>query len=722
MRLVALIPLFLIAAGLGAAPISTEAEARLALLPHELFDENGAYRPASGDQTIWPTYPARHAPLEVQLTREGTELPAPRPGHVTRRPGIEGVRIYVESNPPGIPVTPQEGFEDWQTNAHGVFGVLVQVPPVQGECDFTFRTDDPEVRTLTLSLSVKSPNWLLWLALGMLGGLALFLYGMTVGSEGLQECAGGGFRDALHTLTRRPVRGLAAGTVLTIFTQSSSATTVMLVGFVRAGLMNLRQTLGPIFGAAIGTTLTVQLISFKVQTFALPMMAVGFGAMFFGARSPRARAIGKIIFGFGMIFFGMAVMGEVIEPLKSSPTFREMVTHLTSRPLWCLIFVTVFTALIQSSAATIGIALTLASQGLLDLHGSLAIIFGANIGTCITALLASVGGTADAKRVALAHLLYKVATVAVFFFWFMPDVLAWMATAVSHQMAAWFPSVPFLADTTTRQIANADTVLAVLSATLGMLFLRPPLERAVTWLIPAPTDDGKSEGRAKYLDLALLDSPALALGAATREISRMGRLVEEMLRASEEVVVSRDPAKLQWMRRRDDKVDRAFARTNKFLTKFTATKPGQEVNDRAIALLYVINDLESIGDQVVKILIPLIDKMIDNNLQFSEDGQADIAELHALVSDSLTKAMVAMTTAAEVELFEEVIRRQEELQVLGRRLHLRHLRRLQEGTQKSVETSSVHLDILNYLLRVHYHIFSVAWAAGRGVSTHEETP
>ncbi|MBN1478398.1 Na/Pi cotransporter family protein [Candidatus Sumerlaeota bacterium] len=712
-------PLVLVAASLGAATASPEA---ITLHRFEYIDENGQYTDASHDQSIWTTSPPQHAALRVQAVQGSAELPEPQPGHVARRPGQPGVRLFVESDPPGLTFHPGEQNSDWLTNGDGLFELIVPVPSHAGDYRFIFRTVDPSVHTLVLSISVKSPNWLLWLLLGMLGGLALFLHGMQLGSDGLQEAAGSRFRETLHTLTGRPIRGVMVGTVATIFTQSSSATTVMLVGFVRAGLMNLRQTFGPIFGAAIGTTLTVQLLSFKIQAYSLPLMAVGFLLMFFARRSPRTVAVGKIIFGFGMIFFGMAVMGEVIEPLKSSPAFRELIARLTSRPTWCLIVVTLFTALIQSSGATIGIALTLANQGLIDLHQSLPIIFGANIGTCVTAILASVGGTVEARRVAFAHLVYKVASVALFFFWFMPDVLAWMATQVSGLMAALLPSVPFLADTTARRMANADTIMCVGSAILAVLFFQTPLEKIVTWLIPSAPGGEKGEGRAKYLDLALLESPSLAIGSAVREISRMGRLTEEMIIRSHEAFEQRDVETLSWLKRRDDKVDRAFHRINTFLTRLTAQNPGKEVTERAISLLYVINDLESVGDLVDKILVPIVHKMIDQDLHLSEAGMGEIRNLHAQVRDSMAKSMVALTTPGEEELLDDVITRQEEMNVMGRRLHLNHLRRLQEGLKESIESTSVHLDLVNYLLRMHYHIYSIAWTVAHGVSEHGETP
>jgi phosphate:Na+ symporter len=683
------------------------------------LDENGEFRDVSGDGAIYANTAGVHwGRLQIQVAPRGASLPASRPGVITRRPGLSGMPILVEG-PENVELRPGDENLGWETDRDGVLEVSFRVPDRVGDYAFTFKTENAETRTLTLHVTVKSANWLLWLGLGMMGGLALLLYGMQIGSEGLQAAGGKRLRETLHTVTRSPTRSVVVGTVLTFLTQSSSATTLMLVGFVRAELMSLRQSLGVIFGAAIGTTLTVQLISFNIQAYSLPLIAVGYALFFLFGKSERVSACGKVLFGFGLVFFGMAVMGEVIEPLRSSPVFRSLLALLTDRPFYCLMFATLFTALIHSSAATVGIALTLANQDLLTLPESLPIIFGAAIGTCITAFMAAMGGVAEGLRVAWAHLLYKIGMVALFFFWPMNALVVAASERITGAMGQTFPDVALFADNTGRQMANAYTLLTVIAMVVAVLFFRGVLERMVMVLVPA-ADDEKKEGRAKYLDLAQLDSPQLALGAAVREISRMGRLVEEMAKATQPALEERNTESLEWLSRRDDKVDRAFMRINNYLTQLTTRKLDPDQMNRAIGLLYVINDLESIGDLIVKIYVPLVGKMIDQDLNFSEEGMREMRDLHAKVTGSLSQTILALTTGGDKELFEEVIRRHDVLQALGRKLHLSHLRRLREGQQETVETSSVHMDMVNYLLRQHYHVFSIAWTASRGVSAHED--
>jgi len=254
-----------------------------------------------------------------------------------------------------------------------------------------------------------------FLVIGLVGGLALFLYGMEKMSEGLKKSAGNKMRSILAALTKNRVIGLLVGVFVTMVIQSSSATTVMLVSFVQAELMSFAQSLGVILGADIGTTITAQLIAFKLTDYALLMIAVGFGLRMF-AKQDNIRHIGDVILGFGILFFGMKLMSDAMKPLRSYPGFINLMQGLEN-PLLGLLVGTVFTALIQSSSAFTGVLIVLAQQNLITLEAGIPMLFGANIGTCITAGLASIGMSREAKRVALAHVLFKIAGVLLFIFW-----------------------------------------------------------------------------------------------------------------------------------------------------------------------------------------------------------------------------------------------------------------------------------------------------------------
>jgi Na/Pi-cotransporter len=261
-------------------------------------------------------------------------------------------------------------------------------------------------------LRIINPRWGLLLWSGLLGGLAIFLYGMRLTSTGLEQAAGHRLRGVLARVTDNRLLGLLTGIVVTALIQSSSATTVMVVSFTNAGLMSLGQTLAIILGADVGTTLTVQIIAFSLKEYSLLIIFLGFLIASLPRR--RYRGVGRSVLGFGLIFFGMSLMGNAMDPLRDHSFFREMLLAGSERPVLVLLVATLFTGLIQSSAATIGIALTFAFQGLIDLRTAVPVILGANIGTCVTACLAAIGTRREAQRVAYAHILFKVFAVLLF--------------------------------------------------------------------------------------------------------------------------------------------------------------------------------------------------------------------------------------------------------------------------------------------------------------------
>ena len=369
------------------------------------------------------------------------------------------------------------------------------------------------------------------LIIGMLGGLALFLYGIRKMSEGMKKTAGNKIRTILAALTRNRFMALFIGAFVTMVIQSSSATTVMLVGFVQAGLLNFMQSLGIILGADIGTTITAQLIAFKVTDYALLMIAIGFGLQLI-ARDDDLLNIGEIVMGFGILFYGMKLMSDAMQPLRDLPGIIETMKSLEN-PLLGLLIGTAFTALVQSSAASIGVVIVLAHQGLVTLESGIPIILGANIGTCITAGLASINATREAKRVALAHVLFKVAGVMLFIFW-----IPAFAELIRNISARFGSDIA-------RQIANAHTFFNV---SLGIVFL--PFINIFSLVIMKILPD-KAEGLSvipstEYLDETSFSTPSLAIELARKETSRMAQILGRMLRSiiipfiSDEKMIKKD--------------------------------------------------------------------------------------------------------------------------------------------------------------------------------------
>ena len=390
-----------------------------------------------------------------------------------------------------------------------------------------------------------------WFTMGMqlFGGLALFLFGMEQMAESLRKVAGNRMKEVLGKLTTNRFMGVLTGAFVTAVIQSSSVTTVMLVGFVTAGLMSLSQAVGVIFGANIGTTVTAQIIAFKVTHYALLLVAIGF-VLLFTSKKDHVKNYGVLIMGLGLIFFGMGVMSGAMKPLRSFEPFIELMRDVSTPALGILI-AAAFTALVQSSSATTGVVIAMATQGLISLEGGIALIMGANIGTCVTAGLAAIGKPREAVRVAVAHVTFNIAGVAIMV-WFIP-VLADFVRAISP-VAEGLTGMDRLAAETPRQIANAHTSFNLLFSLL-FLPLASLVARFCEWVVPDKPVVEPVVIRPRYLDEELLSTPPLALDRARREIGRLGGIVDGMLDAALPAVVSGTGEELKALAAMDTDVD-----------------------------------------------------------------------------------------------------------------------------------------------------------------------
>jgi phosphate:Na+ symporter len=473
----------------------------------------------------------------------------------------------------------------------------------------------------------------------------------------------------------------------------------MLMSFVRAKLLSFRNSLGIVLGAAIGSTITVQLISFNLFDYALPAVALGF-IIYISGKKNKTQAVGLTALGFGFVFFGMKIMSDQMAPLKSFPFFQQAVNSLSDHPVWAMIFSGLFTAAAQSSGATLGIILSLARTDLISLNDAIPMFFGASIGTCFTGITGSFGVPVEAKRVAYAHLVWKVIGALAFLPFIQPLANAGNFLTMhisSHHLLD--------GDYNARAIANTFTLYVTLTAVLALPFVSL-LERFTLLIVPDLPAYASGETRPKYLDLNMRDTPELAMGSARREISRMGRFVEEMMRYIDPAITQKDEKVLEFIRQRDNKVDRLNREITHYLTDLTKRSRNEEDSRRTLDLLYVVSDLESIGDIIDKNLVHLAEKMIVHDYDFSSEGRNDLRMLHQKVSERLSEMVIALTTG-DSNLANEVITGFEVLQNEGKRLHLRHLQRLQNGLRESIETSSVHLDAINYFLRIDYLIFDI---------------
>ena len=521
----------------------------------------------------------------------------------------------------------------------------------------------------------------------LLGGTALLLYGVHLVGEGLQRAAGTRLRHILSTLTGDRVRALLVGAGVTAVLQSSSATTVMLVGFASAGLLTLRQTIGVILGADVGTTVTVQLLAFDLLEISPLVVFVGW-FMYVTGRG-TVRYVGQAILGFGFLFLGMKLIRDGTEPLAGSALFADLLQALTDQPLVLVLLAAIFTGLVRSSAAVIGLALSLASAGLLPLVGAVPVIFGANIGTAATALFAAIGQNAEARRVAAAHAAFKVIGVLLFFPFIGP-----FADLVSRTA----PDVP-------RQIANAHTFFNVALALLFLPFTGVAAD-LITRLIPG---DRRTDTGAIYLNPQVLDTPAVALGQALREVLRMGDIVVQSLRETLEVFDRNDEALMREIIKRDDLIDRLEEDIKQYLVKLREHSLTEEQAERETALIFVIVNLEEIGDVLDKNLMELAEKKIRGNHVFSAEGWREIADLHRMVVENLELSLAALASGDQ-EIAEKVIRHKGNVNVLERRLRQQHIARLHAGLRESIDTSSIHLDVLASFKRANSLVTGIAYA------------
>jgi len=525
--------------------------------------------------------------------------------------------------------------------------------------------------------------------IALFGGMALLLYGMQLVGEGLQLAAGGRMRQILGSLTSNPFKGMLVGAFITGVIQSSSATTVMLVGFASSGLMGLTQTIGVILGADIGTTVTVQLIAFQIFDYALFLVGVGF-LLIFAARRKIFKYVGQAILGFGFIFLAMKVMSDAMVPLRQSELAKALLVSLGSQPLLGIIVAAVFSALVHSSAATIGLAITLSLQGLLPLAAAVPVIFGANIGTCATALASSIGTKPEAKRVAMAHIFFKVVGVLIFLPFIHPFARLVELTAAD---------VP-------RQIANAHTLFNVGITALFLPF-SAILARFISSLVP---EDREGEGLfgAKYLDEHMLETPALALGQATREALRMADIVSEMFTKTIATFSNEDPELVEFIQEKDDQVDTLDREIKHYLTQLSQQSLTDEQSKREIGILAFVNNMENIGDIVDKNLMDLAKKKLSKGVHFSEPGLREIVQLHKKVLQNLELAISAFASN-DPALAQQVLERKLEISQTERKFRQAHIQRLHEGYRESIDTSEIHLDVLTNLKRINSHVTAVAY-------------
>jgi phosphate:Na+ symporter len=512
-------------------------------------------------------------------------------------------------------------------------------------------------------------------------------------SEGMQQSAGARLRSILENVTRNRIVGAGIGTFVTTVIQSSSATSVMLVSFVNAGLLQFRQTIPVLLGAAIGTTITAQIIAFKITEYSLLLVAVGFFLQTF-SKKERFKSVGYALFGFGILFFGLEIMSEAMAPLRNYSPFIDLLLRLES-PLLGILVGAAFTALIQSSSAFIGIMIVLASQGLLSLDACIPLLLGSNLGTPVTALLASLKSGSEAKKVAYAFLFIKLISVFIFAGWTM------QLGKILEQLT---PDAPL-----PRLIANAHTLInGVLM--LVVLPVSPQVARLIDWIAGKPKEKEKKAFRTLYLDHGMTSTPSLALNLAKQEIIRMGMIVRGMFSKIQLPFLEKTSSELGEIYRDEQEVDFLRDSIKSYLFKINREAMNSRQRDESFQLLYSLNEFEKIADIISGDLATRAEKWSLKEYDFSDQGKNELKHFHAKIEKQLKRSLAVfdeanLITAAKIKA------KHKEYRLLSRELEKQHYDRILEGMKESIESSKTHLEVLALYSSIDSHATNIARTA-----------
>jgi len=532
------------------------------------------------------------------------------------------------------------------------------------------------------------------LLMGLFGGLALFLGGLEILSEGMKLAAGEALKHVLTQLTANRFLGALTGAFVTGVLNSSSVTTVLVVGFVTAGVMTLAQSVGVIMGANIGSTITAQILAFNVSQYALVPLAAGF-FMFFAGKKEQLKHYGMMIMGLGLVFYGMGLMSDAMSPLRNYEPFIEILKRMES-PALGLLAGAVFTGLVQSSAATVGIAIAMASEGLLSLPAGIALALGANIGTCVTALMAALGKPAEAVRAAVIHVMFNVL-----------GVLIWIAfIPVLADVAVWIsPSNPELEGTARmaaelpRQIANANTLFNLVN-TLIFIGFTAFFARLAERLVPAKPEMTELIIKPKYLDEAVLKAPSLALERVRLELGRIAEITEQMLKDWPLAVRNRDQGKLDEIAKRDDQVDALETAILEYLSSIRQHLLTEQESIDHQALMTMTITLERIADVIEIDLTELAKQYFKIEHESSEPTLRLLRGIYEAVVKAVSHTVKAIRDNDQTSA-EEVMKMNNEIKRFGDEMLARRSERLGRKESRYLTAARIDMSLVDKMLRIY---------------------
>lgn len=528
------------------------------------------------------------------------------------------------------------------------------------------------------------------IAIGIMGGLGLFLYGMNLMGDGLQKSAGSKLKRIIELLTSNVIMGVLVGMVVTMVIQSSSATTVMVVGFVNAGIMSLTQAIGVIMGANIGTTITAQLVSLDVDFLAPVALGIGIVIYMF-SNKPKHKNIAEILIGFGILFTGMDFMKEAVKPLAGYQGFTDMLLSFGHHPILGVLMGFAITAIVQSSSASMGMLIALASQGLIPITAALPILYGENIGTCVTSLISSIGASRNARRAAIMHLTFNVLGSMIFMFILSKPIVA-IVTAIDPTDAA-------------RQIANAHTLFNILNVIVLLPFNKLIVKLALKLVPETKSEQDDDDKVVKYIDDRMIETPSIALANIVKETLRMGEKSKESLNAAMDGIVDKSKEKIELSFKREKLINELQKSILNYLLKLSKASLNEDSRETVDALFNTVNDIERIGDHAENIA-ELAKDIVDLEISFSDVGIGELKDMYNKVVSTYTYALEAMRTS-NVELACKVIKMEEQVDMMEKSCRANHMNRL-NSSSCSIESGVIYLDIISNLERVSDHAVNVA--------------
>lgn len=552
-------------------------------------------------------------------------------------------------------------------------------------------------------------NEKLQIVFGLVGGLAIFIYGMNMMSECLQKAAGEKMKSILALLTRNPVLGVLAGAITTAVLQSSSATTVMAIGFVSAGLMSLPQAISIIFGANIGTTMTAQIIAFKITDYIYIIIFIGF-IISFVAKSEKVKSIGQTIFAFGLLFLGIETMGDVMKPLASSPVFTDLIAKVSNMPVLGVAVGTLMTLVVQSSSATIAVLQNFAAQAgpdgvtsILGLTGAIPILLGDNIGTTITALLASIGQNKDAKRTAVAHCIFNVSG-CLLFIWFIKPF-----AALIQYISPKGPEIEVIS----RQIANSHTVFNI-TMTLIWVCLINVMVKIVMTLIP----DGKAvavdPAKPLYLDEKMTNQPTAALQLVAKEILHISDIVKDAVSNTIELVKTEDISQLEGLLEKGKNIKSLTDKTTEYLALlFSSGTMTEQQAAQTASLMYILSDVERMGSLSVEIAKCIREKE-QNKYKYTSEAMDELQKSLRTLEKMFIDSMKALQGDKSVRI-DKMVKRKDKIMDLDIKMRKAHLQRVNKGKCKASLTAPF-TNILHLIDRMGNSCLNLADVATNEIS------